>query len=812
MDQHNMRRGRAKPSIGFWGLVLWLWCCASTVQGLPVLSLQADMDRVALNPYLQEWRDPAGQATLDQVLRQREAFQPVADYISHGFGDRVSWFRFKAANTSPATVQAVLETHISYLFDIRLFRVEGDRIVDEQRVGMNYAYDDRAIRHPHLSLPLTLPPGAEHEYLLRVHSLGHLVLPATVSGVLPYINRSLQVRSYDQLFYGLGMGIALYNFFLFVSTRQRAFGYYALYVSAVLLLVAASDDGSLYRFWPDWLRGFEYRSIFIWVALALSFLLLFSRAFLEVHAALPRFLPLHRGFLLLCLLYLLLVPWLPVMALTLTAMVLALLVFGFVLVEAAMLWSHSANARLYVVASLVLTALVLFVLACSPALDWLNDPILGHYGLCLGVSLQMLLLSMALGRQINVLKDREVTTSTALLKARLKEVTAHMEVMQARTESEAKSRFLAAMSHEIRTPMNGVLGMTELLAGTRLDAEQQRYAGAILNSGRALLNTLNDILDYSKLEAGRVDLEEIPFDLHRLAQDALEMFAVQKRRQVDAVLHIDASLPKHLRGDPNRIRQVLLNLLSNAFKFTECGQVRLALDCETGDAEQMTVRFTVSDTGLGIAEADQLRLFQPFSQADASTTRRFGGTGLGLVICRELVQRMGGELALQSRPGEGTTVRFSLRLGVVPQDTAEALDDGGADPVSTLAGRRVLVAEDNPVNALVVEGFLRRLGVHYVRTENGQAALEAYRQSPLAYDAILMDCEMPVMDGYAAVTALRILEEENAWTRTPVIALSAHADIGQRGHAGFDACLVKPITAEQLADALTAVLEGRAQP
>ena len=365
----------------------------------------------------------------------------------------------------------------------------------------------------------------------------------------------------------------------------------------------------------------------------------------------------------------------------------------------------------------------------------------------------------------------------------------HEEWQRADAATRAKSEFLAIMSHEIRTPMNGVLGMAHLLLDTPLSAGQRRQVETLRDSGQALLTILNDILDFSKMEAGRLELADEDFDLERVVGSVTALMAPRAREKGLALrASIDADVPTALRGDAGRLRQVLLNLVGNAIKFTEAGEVRLEVRAGGPANERVALRVRVSDTGIGIPPEAQARLFQEFSQVDASATRRFGGTGLGLAICRRIAVAMRGEIGVESRPGAGSTFTVSLEL-----ERARAPLVADAEPLApSLTPRRILLAEDNAVNREVALGLLRRDGHAVTVVTNGAEAVAAARQG--GFDVILMDVHMPGTDGMEATRRIRALP--GAAGRVPIVGLSASVmkdEIDLCFEAGMDQFLAKPI-------------------
>jgi len=379
-----------------------------------------------------------------------------------------------------------------------------------------------------------------------------------------------------------------------------------------------------------------------------------------------------------------------------------------------------------------------------------------------------------------------------------KELQKAKEVAEA--ASKTKSEFLANMSHEIRTPMNGVLGTLQLLQESDLSDGQKEYVGIAYNSGEALLSLLNDILDFSKIEAGKLKLEYIPFNLKELTND-LTVLLKQKadEREVKLETDFDSEVPTAILGDSVRIRQILANLMTNAIKFTDKGTVTIKIITLENTEKMVRLRLEVNDTGIGIAEENQRKLFNSFTQADGSTTRKYGGTGLGLAIVRQLVTMMRGRLGVESEEGKGSSFWTEISFEVPHNIEMERASEKKSADVEKLEGN-VLLVEDNPVNQIVARKMLEKAGLNYEVVNNGEEALNRLKLSH-DFNLILMDCQMPIMDGYEATQALRDLEEKNAIDRLPVIAMTANAMEGDKDKclaAGMDDYISKPVNQQNL--------------
>ena len=384
------------------------------------------------------------------------------------------------------------------------------------------------------------------------------------------------------------------------------------------------------------------------------------------------------------------------------------------------------------------------------------------------------------------------------------DITADVALRRAKEAAEesarAKAIFLATMSHELRTPMNGVLGCTQLLQDTALTDPQRQLLETMHRSAESLLVLVNDILDFSKIEAGKMSLEVADVEIIPLIADVITLTSeAAKKKGLLVQVHVASDIPTVLRGDPVRLRQILFNLAGNAIKFTEQGVIVVSvkmMTCHQNDHDAVVLQWTVRDSGIGMTAEQQVKLFGAYAQADVSTARRYGGTGLGLLICRQLVELMGGTITVESMPGKGSTFLYTTRLLPAIQRTISA--QAVTPPIASMADRatplKILVVDDNEINQVVACKFLQKLGCHAEVARNGREALDSIAK--VVYDAVLMDCEMPEMNGYEATQEIR-RQEQSTTSHLPIIALTGHAsseDEQQCRQAGMDDVVTKPIT------------------
>lgn len=705
--------------------------------------------------------------------------EPTTAYL---VPDQDNWYRFTIENRGSTTGQWVLVLDSAMIAEAELIYVQADGRLSQQKTGLQYSYDSRPVPYNMFAFAVEQQAATTQTYYLKIQTPFQLYFSPTLADYSSFLKDAATNFALPTLFIGLLLGVFIYLLVLTVDTASElAIHRYVWFVFSAMLVILYVD-GFLMMFLPN----SEWLATRLWLFIHISLQVFYARAMQSYFRTGEKY-PLINFYLNGCsvvacsfLILLFVIPYSLQVIIELFNAAQLIVVMTFV---SCYIWYRErSKVSIFVIGNLgmlIMAAITTFAAISSlTASDWLVK-----HGFELGFCWQTMFFTWALSQKINQL------TTTAIA---------------AKAESTAKSEFIAKMSHEIRTPMNGVLGMTQLLQTTPVTNEQKHYLSVIESSGKTLLAVINDILDYSKLIAGRVEIVPQRFSLEQLLAEQNTLFGdVARAKHISFSIILEPNTPTQLFGDDIRLRQILSNLLSNAFKFTDKGLIVLRVDSlPATDNKNIILQFSVRDTGIGITDADQKTLFRNFSQVDTNISRRYGGTGLGLSICKQFVEMMGGKITVNSQPGQGAEFVFTINMQL--QNTSIALVPAAAlhtvEP-SASPTLNILVAEDDAINRDVLLWFIKKAGWEADFVFNGKEALAKIESNHRHYHLVLMDCEMPIMDGISACEAIRHFEKKSGLTPLPIIALTAHVSnshLKKCIDAGMNECICKPISYNQL--------------
>lgn len=772
-------------------LLVWFLAPAGYTETLNPIDVRDVTGNHFIRDNLQQLTAVNNNASIDDVIpliKDKKFTRSLAETVNYTPGHDDTWFIFELENPGTESKELILEVPIPYTQRLNIFIINKGGVEKNYQLGMDYPISNKPIRSRKILVPIQLEPNSQRIVVLQnQRSMQKLLVSyITLWDRDSFFQHTDVDESFFWFFFGAISLMLIYNLLIYFFTKDRCYLYYVIYCLSSLLLTFVSRGFAFVHLWPDnpEINGPLASGL---NTLSYLFVILFVRSFLNLkkeHPKADQFIVALAWFFASSFIAQMLTFGTTIQAIILIAtLFISLVLCLFLWFFSLSLWRKgNIDARNFFIAWGFY--LVGWTISHLEILSITSTKFIFYNIQTIGQLIELSLLSIALASRINKIREKE---------------------SHAVAQNKAKSDFLAKMSHEIRTPMNGVLGMSELLSETPLNEKQRNYNETIRTSGKALLAVINDILDYSKIEAGKMTIEEISFNVNLLMTEVLSLYRLQAEEK-GVVLNgqVQKNIPHLILGDPNRVRQILYNLVGNAIKFTDRGAITVTISHDNKNSQFYLI--TVTDTGIGIPEDSQHNLFKSYTQEDSSTTRKYGGTGLGLAICKQLSELMGGSVGVESTPGQGSTFWVSLPLR---EASANSVTSNPSDLVETgqtnIPEMNLLVVEDNSVNQQVLKAMLEKLGQQPHFANNGKEALLVYIENPEKFDLIFMDCEMPIMDGYEATVAIRKIEAQKNQRRTPIIALTAHAVeefISKAYHAGMNDHLAKPIELSKIESVL----------
>jgi signal transduction histidine kinase/CheY-like chemotaxis protein len=790
-------------------------CLLACVVARPAIAVEpiavsSDMKHRTLFSSLEFVEDPNKTLTLDAVRALPAERYTALDQknFMRGLGTSGYWVHAKVVNPGSTPVEWVMDNQMPFTDYVEYSVVVNGKVVTSAIGGDRTFVAARQVQYRYPAVRHTSAPGETADVYIHAHNEqgAYLTLMFTVCTGAEYLHRMASDQIRLGILYGMPLALAFMALIGWVVSRDRRFSLYALYSLAVLgsWLGLNGVLGEYVIFWSPKLTNDMLQVFFF---LAILFSSMFSRDFLRTRELLP-WSDRYFQFMIWASAAAIVARAFGVFTPVTQALVVLITLDALTPIAGWLAWKRGVSyARWYIVAQLLYSTMIVASIMIA---QWTSYSYGGFIFAEVSFVGQLLLLSIAQYDRMRVLQRDKAEYEKRYqekLEADIESRTHDLQEAREKADqaNRSKSEFLANMSHEIRTPINAIAGFTTLAMRNEHDPKQRGYLDKIYHGTQGLLRIINDLLDFSKIEAGRLDMETIAFPLNEVIETMLAYVGpTAEQKGLKLTAHVAEDVPKHLMGDPLRLGQILINLCSNAVKFTEHGTVEVRVIVKPGADKGVRLLFAVRDTGIGLSQEQSDKLFQPFTQADTSTTRKFGGTGLGLAISRRLVDMMQGKIWLQSQEAVGTTFFFEVELGVaeigvpVPalhQSSSETFASSQASGRSgRLAGVRLLLVEDNPINQQLAQELLEQEGASVQLADNGRVALEVIaRQGMAHFDAALVDLQMPEMDGYETAERIRALPDGGD---LPLIAMTGHAMAEERARClavGMQDHLAKPI-------------------